>query len=71
MDDPRSSVAEAHALVSGMVDQAVQQLQEQRRQLEQSWSGGADVSTEDLRHDLQRYREFLGRLLSGSRDRRG
>jgi hypothetical protein len=36
VDDPRSSVAEAHALVSGMVDRVVQQLQEQLNQLEQS-----------------------------------
>jgi hypothetical protein len=63
VDDPRSSVAEAHALVSGMVDRVVQQLQEQRRQLEQGWSSGRDVPTEDLRRSLQTYREFLGRLL--------
>ena len=64
VDDPRSSLAEAHALVSGVVDRAVRQLQEQRNQLEQGWSNGREVSTDDLRRGLQGYREFLGRLLS-------
>jgi len=71
VDDPRSSVAEAHALVSGVVDRVVHQLEEQRSQLEQSWSGGTDISTEDLRHGLQGYREFLSRLLSESEKPRG
>ena len=64
VDDPRSSLAEAHALVSGVVDRAIQHLQEQRSQLEQGWSKGRDVSTDDLRRGLQGYRELLGRLLS-------
>jgi hypothetical protein len=70
VDDPRSSLAEAHALVSGVVDRAVQQLQEQRSQLEQSWSNGREVSTDDLRRGLQGYREFLGRLLSRTNEGR-
>jgi hypothetical protein len=64
VDDPRKAVTEAHALVSGVIDRVVQQLQEQRSQLERGWSSGADTSTEDLRRGLQGYREFLGRLLS-------
>ena len=63
VDDPRSSVAEAQALVNGAVDRVVQQLREQCRQLEGAWSNGKDTSTEDLRRCLQGYREFLGRLL--------
>ena len=64
VDDPRNAVAEAHALVSGVIDQVVQQLQEQRSQLERGWSSDDNTSTEDLRRGLQGYREFLGRLLS-------
>jgi hypothetical protein len=64
VDAPRSAVAEAHAFVSGIVDSLVRQLEEQRSQLEQRWSTGREISTEELRCDLQRYRDFLGRLLS-------
>jgi len=71
VDEPRSAVAEAHALVSGIVDRAIRQLQEQRGQLEQSWSSNRDISTEDLRCSLHSYREFLGSLLSQSQEPRG
>jgi len=64
VDDPRKAVGEAQALVSGEIDRVVQQLQEQRSQLERGWSNGDNTSTEDLRRGLQGYREFLGRLLS-------
>lgn len=64
VDDPRSAVSQAHALVSGEIERVVQQLQEQRDQLERGWSSGDDTSTEDLRRGLQGYREFLQRLLS-------
>ena len=42
----------------------VQQLEDQRGQLERGWSSGDNTSTEDLRRGLQSYREFLTRLLS-------
>jgi len=71
VDEPRSAVAEAHALISGIVERAVRQLQEQRSALEQGWSSNKDISTEDLRCSLQSYREFLGRLLSQSQESRG
>jgi hypothetical protein len=32
--------------------------------MEEQWSRGDDVSTEDLRVALQRYRSFFNRLLS-------
>jgi hypothetical protein len=64
VDDPRNAVSEAHALVSGVIDRVVQQLQDQRSQLERGWSSNDNTSTEDLRRGLQGYREFLGRLLS-------
>ena len=64
VDQPRSAVAEAHALVGGIVDDLVRQLESQRTELEQRWSNGQEISTEDLRCDMQRYRDFLGRVLS-------
>lgn len=64
VDDPRSAVTQAHALVSGEIDRVVQQLQQQRNQLERGWSSGDDTSTEDLRRGLQGYRDFLQRLMS-------
>ena len=36
----------------------------ERRRLEAQWESGDDVSTEDLRVALTRYREFFDRLLS-------
>jgi hypothetical protein len=36
----------------------------ERETLEQNWDRGDDVSTEDLRVALQRYRSFFDRLLS-------
>jgi hypothetical protein len=35
-----------------------------RSDLENQWGSGSDVSTEDLRLALQRYRSFFDRLLS-------
>ena len=71
VDEPRSAVAEAHALVSGIVERVVRQLQEQRSLLEQRWSSNRDISTEDLRRGLHSYREFLVSLLSQSPEPRG
>jgi hypothetical protein len=36
----------------------------QRAKLESHWDRGDDVSTEDLRLPVRRYRSFFGRLLS-------
>ena len=37
---------------------------DERQTLESQWDRGDDVSTEDLRLALRRYRSFFGRLLS-------
>jgi len=63
VDDPRKSVAHAHQLVSDAVQRIVDTFTEERNQLERQWSEGGDVSTEDLRVCLQRYRAFFTRLL--------
>jgi len=63
VDDPRKSVSEAHQLVSEMVERIAETFTQERNELEQQWSKGANVSTEDLRVCLQRYRTFFERLL--------
>ncbi|HYZ15662.1 MAG TPA: hypothetical protein VE591_04645 [Candidatus Acidoferrum sp.] len=64
VDQPRESVQRAHDLVGQVVDRLSQSFARQRDGLEGTWSSGADVSTEDLRIALQRYRSFFDRLLS-------
>jgi hypothetical protein len=64
VDEPRSAVEHADALVAEVMQQLAQGFATERQHLEQQWSRGADVSTEDLRLALQRYRSFFDRLLS-------
>jgi hypothetical protein len=64
VDRPREAVQEADALVSDLVDKITAGFGAERERLERQWDGGDDVSTEDLRVALQRYRAFFGRLLS-------
>lgn len=63
VDDPRKAVSDAHTLVSDLIDGIVAQFQREQSELEGRWSKGDQVSTEDLRLCLQRYRDFFGRLL--------
>lgn len=64
VDEPRTSVAEADALVREATETLHSQFERDRRQLEGAWDRGDDVSTEDLRVTLQRYRSFFDRLLT-------
>jgi len=64
VDEPRGSVQEADGLVAEMMGQLTQMFSEERTRLESQWERGDDVSTEDLRIALQRYRSFFERLLS-------
>jgi hypothetical protein len=64
VDEPRRAVQNAHDLVDQLVDQLANSFRRERDGLEGTWSSGADVSTEDLRIALQRYRSFFDRLLS-------
>jgi hypothetical protein len=69
VDEPRGSVEEANALISELMDRLVSSFTEQRDQLEAQWERGGDVTTEDLRVALMRYRSFFGRLLEVPVDR--
>ena len=64
VDEPRSAVKEADALVSQAIQRLSDGFAEARSGLEHQWDRGEDVSTEDLRQALQKYRAFFNRLLS-------
>jgi hypothetical protein len=64
VDEPRGSVQEADGLVAELMQRLAQTFSEERASLESRWEKGSDVSTEDLRVALQRYRSFFDRLLS-------
>jgi hypothetical protein len=63
VDAPRQSVEEADHLVAEAIKRIAEAFAAERKKLEQQWSRGEDVSTEDLRIALQRYRGFFSRLL--------
>lgn len=64
VDRPRESVQRADSLVVDVMQRVTTSLSQQRGQLESQWEKGDDVSTEDLRVALTRYRSFFDRLLS-------
>jgi hypothetical protein len=64
VDEPRSAVKEADALVAELMRRLAETFSQERQQLESQWDRDGDVSTEDLRVALQRYRSFFDRLLS-------
>jgi hypothetical protein len=64
VDEPRKAVEEADQLVGSAIKQIEEVFAAERANLEKQWSRGEEVSTEDLRVCLQRYREFFDRLVS-------
>jgi hypothetical protein len=64
VDEPRTAVQDADALVAELMQRLAEMFASEREQLESRWAGGDDVSTEDLRHGLRRYRSFFERLLA-------
>jgi hypothetical protein len=64
VDDPRGAVADADSLVSDVTQSLTSRFAEQRTGLEQQWSQGENVETEDLRQTMQRYRTLFERLLA-------
>jgi hypothetical protein len=63
VDEPRAAVEQADALVSEVIEQITQMFANEHSSLEGQWNQGNDVSTEDLRKALQRYRSFFNRLV--------
>jgi glutathione S-transferase len=64
VDEPRSTVDRADELVAQVMQRVAEGFATEREHLERQWGRGEDVSTEDLRVALQRYRAFFRRLLS-------
>jgi hypothetical protein len=64
VDEPRRAVEQADGLVAAAMKRLAEVFAEERSKLEQQWDRGDNVSTEDLRIALQRYRSFFQRLLA-------
>jgi hypothetical protein len=64
VDEPRSAVEKADALVGDVMQRLLDGFGSERNRLEREWDRGDRVSTEDLRIALKRYRSFFDRLLS-------
>ncbi len=64
VDAPRSAVEHADALVAETMKRMAEMFSAERANLEAQWDRGNDVTTEDLRIALQRYRAFFDRLLN-------
>jgi hypothetical protein len=64
VDEPRGAVEDADALVATVMQRLAEGFAQERERLEAQWGRGEDISTEDLRVALQRYRSFFQRLLS-------
>jgi hypothetical protein len=64
VDEPRKAVQEADALVSETIKRLSDIFADERGKLEQQWDRNENISTEDFRVALRRYRSFFGRLLA-------
>jgi hypothetical protein len=64
VDEPRRAVEEADKLVAAVMKRLAEGFAGERSTLEKQWDRGDNVSTEDLRVALQRYRSFFDRLLN-------
>lgn len=64
VDEPRRSVEQADRLVAMAIKRMAEIFAEEKGRLEGQWDRGGDVSTEDLRQALRRYRAFFDRVLS-------
>ena len=63
VDEPHQTVAEAEQLVASVMKRLAEGFANERSGLEKQWDRGDNVSTEELRVALQRYRSFFDRLL--------
>jgi hypothetical protein len=64
VDEPRRAVQKADALVSDTIKRLSEVFANERQTLEHQWDRNEDISTEDFRQALRRYRSFFGRLLN-------
>jgi hypothetical protein len=64
VDEPRKAVEAADALVSSTIKRLTEIFADERQKLEKQWDRSENISTEDFRVALQRYRSFFARLLA-------
>jgi hypothetical protein len=64
VDEPRKTVEQADELVAQIMQRLAQSFSDQRSNLEKQWERSDEVSTEELRLALRRYRSFFDRLLA-------
>ena len=64
VDEPRHAVEEADSPVAEVVTRLAESFAGERGRLESAWERNDQVSTEDLRQAMRRYRSFFERLLS-------
>ena len=64
VEEPKVAVQQADALVAELMQRLAVMFATQRAELENRLAGGDEVSTEDLRQGLRRYRSFFERLLA-------
>jgi len=64
VDEPRVAVKRADELVAFAIKEIAETFARERSGLEAQWDREGEVSTEDLRVALTRYRSFFHRLLS-------
>lgn len=64
VDEPHKSIEQADQIVSDVIERIRDAFNAERDLLKTEWSNEDQVSTEDLRLALQRYRSFFTRLLS-------
>jgi hypothetical protein len=59
VDEPRRAVEDADNLVASLLKKLAESFASERARLERQWEREDNVSTEDLRVALQRYRSFF------------
>ncbi|MGD0134499.1 MAG: hypothetical protein ABSE57_20815 [Bryobacteraceae bacterium] len=64
VDEPREAVEHADELVASAIKRLAEVFAAERQKLEAEWGKTDNVSTEELRVALRRYRSFFDRLLS-------
>jgi len=64
VDEPRGSVENADQLVASTIKRLAEVFANEKTRLEAEWAKGDNVSTEDLRQALRKYRSFFDRLLA-------
>ncbi len=63
VDEPCAAVQQADALVTEVIEQVSKMFASELSLLEGQWNQGNEISTEDLRQTIQRYRSFFNRLI--------